>query len=360
MKKVLAVLTACFFYVCCDAYALQYRLTDLGTLGGTSSMSLDINDSGQVVGQSDDGSGGTCAFIWDSSNGMVNISGNNNGGAYAVNSNGDVAGHYNSGTLPFRWTQATGFEPLQTARPGNPIGNYGVAFGISDSGVAVGHRSGASPTYWEPLSGNAVQLSLYSGRQYAIAGDLSDTSHIIGAAYTYDANGTNHLAVYWTSPSSVSLFSMQAGAVESNPHDINVLNQTVGWNKDDQGVYHAILWDTLTSTPFELGIGQAWAISNDGLSIVGVDGDNNTVIWLNENGEWSQAYGLNDMLDNDGWTITSVGAINTSGFIAATASNGVDTRAVLLSPYESQAIPEPLTVISLFMAFIVLRFSKRK
>jgi len=358
MKKVLAIVILFVFAVCCDSYALQYQLTDLGTLGGTSSLATDINESGQVVGQSDDGSGVSCAFIWDSSTGMINISGNSGGGATGINDNEVVIGTYSLGSLPFRWSQTGGFEPLPTARLDSPTYNYGAVYGIDNAGVAVGHRGGDCPSYWDS-SGTAVRLSLYSGRQYAIAGDLTDTSHIIGAAYTYDANGTNHLAVYWISPSSVSLFAMQAGAVESNPHDINLLNQTVGWNKDSAGVYHATLWGTLTSNPFELGIGQALAISDDGTRIIGVDGDNNPVIWLKEDGQWSQAYSLNGMLDNDGWTVTSLGAVNTNGYIAATASNGVDTRAVLLSPFESQAIPEPLTVISLFMAFIVLRFNKR-
>ena len=359
MKKVFSLGFLLIFAVCCDCHALQYRLTDLGTLGGVSSKATDINESGQVVGEAYDSGDVVRAFLWDSSNGMVNIGGSSEAGATGINDNGTVIGCYFGGALPFRWSQAGGFEPLSTARPEYPTYNYGAVYGISNSGVASGHRGGDCPTYWD-ASGTAIPLSLYSGRQYAIAGDFTDTSHMVGAAYTYDANGTNHLAVYWTSPSNIGLFSMLSGAVESNPRDINDLNQTVGWNKDAQGVFHAVLWDTFTSAPIELGLGQAMAITDDGTTIIGLDGDDSPVMWFYEEGQWSQAYDLNDMLDTEGWTITGLAAINTGGYIAATASDGVDTRAVLLSPYEAQAVPEPLTVISLFVAFIALRLKKRQ
>ncbi len=361
MRKILAVGVMFIVTGCYDACAVQYTLTDLGTLGGASSLARDINEAGQVVGETYDSNGMLCAFIWDDANGMINISGNNSAGAFAVNENGVVVGHYNTGSLPFRWSQSTGFEPLTTARVDYPTYSYGVAFGVSDSGIAVGHRGGDCPTYWD-ASGNAVRLSLYSGRQYAIAGDITDESHIIGAAYTYDANGTNHLPVYWTSTTSVAVFSMLAGSVEGNPHDLNDLNQTVGWNKDTQGIYHAVLWDTFTSAPTELGLGQALAISDDGSIILGVSIDNTPVLWYNDNGQWSDMYDLNDMLDTEGWTITGVAAINIDGYIAATASNGFEEHAVLLSPFDpqDQAVPEPITVISLSIACAALRFYKRK
>lgn len=43
------------------AASTSYRITDLGTLGGTNSQAVAINDSGQVVGQSDLASGDTHA-----------------------------------------------------------------------------------------------------------------------------------------------------------------------------------------------------------------------------------------------------------------------------------------------------------
>ena len=45
--------------------SIRYRLTDLGTLGGRSSIALAVNDAGQVVGQSDTAAGVKHAFLYD-------------------------------------------------------------------------------------------------------------------------------------------------------------------------------------------------------------------------------------------------------------------------------------------------------
>src|SRR5215207_11374984 len=48
-------------------------MTDLRTLGGTSSVAKGINKSGQVVGWSDNSSGELHAILYDSTNGMKDL-----------------------------------------------------------------------------------------------------------------------------------------------------------------------------------------------------------------------------------------------------------------------------------------------
>ena len=48
-----------------SALAISFRLTDLGTLGGTSSRGVAINASGQVTGISATADGDRHAFLWD-------------------------------------------------------------------------------------------------------------------------------------------------------------------------------------------------------------------------------------------------------------------------------------------------------
>ena len=48
-----------------SALATSFRLTDLGTLGGTSSEGVALNASGQATGFSTTAGGETNAFLWD-------------------------------------------------------------------------------------------------------------------------------------------------------------------------------------------------------------------------------------------------------------------------------------------------------
>src|SRR5438128_10677206 len=44
--------------------AVTYTVSDLGTLGGSQSLAWDINDSGQIVGESTTADGETHAFLY--------------------------------------------------------------------------------------------------------------------------------------------------------------------------------------------------------------------------------------------------------------------------------------------------------
>ena len=73
--------------------ATSFRITDLGTLGGTSSQGVAINASGQATGSSATADEETHAFLWDGTTmqDLGTLGGSDSGGA-AINDSGQVTG----------------------------------------------------------------------------------------------------------------------------------------------------------------------------------------------------------------------------------------------------------------------------
>src|SRR6266403_1632119 len=103
------------------AATTPFVAVDLGTLGGDFSFAYDVNDRGQVVGDSfTTGNAADHAFSWTPAGGMTDL-GTFGGSSFAmaVNACGQVVGH--SYTTPqeehahaFAWTPAGGMIALGT------------------------------------------------------------------------------------------------------------------------------------------------------------------------------------------------------------------------------------------------------
>jgi len=101
--------------------AAQYVPIDDGTLGGTISVAMAVNDSGQVVGDSFiAGNAEFHAFSWTAAGGIVDLGTvrGTDSEAVAVNSSGQVVGNSNtannSPTCAFLWTATGGMIDLGT------------------------------------------------------------------------------------------------------------------------------------------------------------------------------------------------------------------------------------------------------
>jgi len=326
MTKNMTIQKASLIFIgmsCCHAQTL----TDLGTLGGTSSTPRAISADGTVVvGQSAEIGGELKAFRWTQSTGMVNLGtlGGTSSHARGVSADGSVIvgeartargfirgfrwtqaggmveiGTLGAGTTPFGvsadgsvvvggsavigpgggtraflWTQAGGIINLGTLSPG-----WSFARGVSADGLVVIGESvpdsggGAGAAFrWTAATGMVDIGSLYGGVRTSAGATNSDGSVVVGLS-TFAGDATKSHAFRWTqSTGMVSLGSLGGGTSGANSvsADGNVI---AGDSSTAGGQSHAFRW-TQASGMIDLGtlggtVSKAFGMSADGSVIVG-------------------------------------------------------------------------------------------
>jgi probable HAF family extracellular repeat protein len=340
-----------------------YDVVDLGTLGGTWSAALGVNDGGVVVGESQDAAGRTHAFIW--SNGVMTqllaqpwIT---NSSAAAINNAGAVVGTANtaSGMLQGFILSGGVFTNLGVL----PGGQYSEARAINASGQVAGHStttnlSGLHPHAFRWTGGALADLgtldgaSLYSSEAYAI----DNAGRVVGVAFYFcpfncwdpfiwidvNTNGAREFS------EMVALDGLSGAYARARA--INELGQVVGEATTvGYGNFHAFLvtpqngsWNTdsdyNTPNPYMTDLGTlggsnsyAWDINDAGM-IVGASETTGGVThaWLYEGGVMQD---LNGQIDtNEGWTLSVARGINSSGLVAGYGVVTGQARAFLLVP----------------------------
>jgi probable HAF family extracellular repeat protein len=297
--------------------AVQYTITDLGTLdGGTFSQSFFIDRYGLVSGSASLPDGTQNAVLWLNGQ-MKDIGAPGLGGpnsiAFVDNESSRAVGEAETSTsdpngedfcgfgthltcLPFLW-QAGGMIQLPTLG-----GNNGVAKAISNRGEVAGFAENSTPDpgcpapqvlHFKPVvweKGLIHKLPTFGGDPDGVAQQINDNGEVVGGSGTCAAFNANFLynlvpvhALLWEKGKATNLGNLggETGQAGGNiAYDINNQGQVVG-NSDLPGdtTFDAFLWTRKTGMQ-DLGTlsGDVASVSlsiNDAGSVVGASLDAN-------------------------------------------------------------------------------------
>lgn len=351
-----------------SASAQPYQLVDLGTLGGSTSFALDINNNRQVSGNAQLPAAQPAprlnAFSWSPPGGpMQNIGtlpgSNNFSRGYAINDLGVIVGESdNNNSRAFRWDSVNGLSGLTRLAGDN---DRGVAHDINNAGVIVGISSNGTvsrPTRW--TNGVAADLGTIAGTASATgrAWAINQNGQIAGLSTS--ASGTSQ-ATLWSAGAITNLTSLGDGTRFSQAFGINDLGVVVGSSSTGQtvgqligttsttAITRAFAWTGGTMTelaPFNLyGPGNTGpttnyhSVAND-ININGLIVGNSqriagsaAVATLWQNGV---AIDLNTLIaPGSGWNLLSAEGINNAGDIVGFGTFQGSSRAFMLT------IPSP-------------------
>jgi len=366
----------------------RYEITDLGTLGGNFSCAYSINDSGQIVGDSESSSGHRHATLFDQTGNGNNIDlgtlGSGGSSAYSINNNGQIVGWADKSQYFMR---ATLFDPTGSgnntdlgAWPGSPAyPETSCAISINDAGQIVGW------TMWTigrpPLSKTFTRAALFDpsgavpirllgtpiGGYDSVALSINNSGQIVGWA---DIRG-------WPSYSRATLFdptgngsNIDLGTLDgygSVAYSINNNGQIVGSAQTTSGERDATQFDPTGTGQWHAtqfvppGTSQRHATlfdtsgNGNNIDLGTLGGDESCATSINESGKivgWvynsendSRAtlfdpsgngnnLDLNTLIHPDsGWTLTHAYSINNHGWIVGKGINpDGEEHAFLMTP----------------------------
>ena len=194
----------------------RYHVTDLGTLGGTSSLAYGLNEAGNVVGVAEDADGISRAFVWSDGT-MTALPDLGFGGvAYDINSLGNVTGAVDTGLDYARpWDgRSSSVDSVALWQSGQLV-NLGSLGGIprgegrrlTDDGWIVGTASAPLPSVPEEDIWQRAFVALPDDSSLRDAGTFPGDIR----SFIFDLNGTKQAPGFSVSDNRGGPEATQAG-----------------------------------------------------------------------------------------------------------------------------------------------------
>jgi probable HAF family extracellular repeat protein len=338
-----------------------YSVTDLGTLGGSSTAAFGINNSGTAVGWGEGLTGYIGAFssgIGGSMQNLPGLAGATDTYAYGINSSGTIVGtsYVNGQPNGEIWNGSTSTD----------LGAGIFATGINDAGAVIGGDGHA----FLLANGTTSDLGVLPGGDWSSAYGINNAGTVVG--YGNIGNGMFRGFV-WTPGGGMEELGTFGGN-NSYATGINSSGEVVGHASLSSGYENAFLEVGGVMTDLgSLGGGSSYAYGiNDSGTVVGyswVAGDDNPHAFVYMGGVMLD---LNALIPSgSGWELLEAYAINNGGEIVGEGLFDGQSHAFLLDPetdspsfaFEVQAVPEPGTVpvigIGLGLLLVCLWRSRR-
>jgi len=337
---------------------IGYRITTLGTLGGTASQAYGINSHGHVVGQATNSAGQLRAVIWDVAGNATDLGtlGGATSQAFAINDLGEITGRAAraDGRRRAFYLGAAGqaLQELPTLGGQAASGTEdGTGFGINESSVIGGHARDATGQLvaftWSASSG--IVSAGTPGGSNSRAWDINEVGELGG----WGRDAANQIVGYrWSPGSDFELVGQLASGDEMFGVGVNDDGDVVG-AAQQTGRSRAWFWDGTSLV--DLGAapgftGAAANLVNNLDQVVGVsyrfDATNALIDATATLWDDGLAYNLNDFLPpGSGWYLQNARNLNDAGQIVGWGILNGQTRAFLLDPIQATPVPEPSSVV---------------
>jgi probable HAF family extracellular repeat protein len=258
-------------------------MTSVGTLGGPTSYAWDINDCGEIVGQSKTSANHTHGFLVKQGR-MIDLGtlGGKSSAAYGINNCGETVGISSVGTNFLRGgLKALHWQDGEMIDLESLSGGPSAAWDINNSCQIVGYSTTTSGEMHACLwDGNKIIDLGTLGGTSSVASRINERGQIVGVI---DPKKDEH-AFLWQNGTMIDLG-------EGVASDVNDHGQIVGfyWAGDELWkTQHACLWQDGATTPEYLGVGgmnvdsAANGINNRGMIVGSIDTSENhpqVVLW---------------------------------------------------------------------------------